>query len=331
MYNTINYPLKVSICCVTYNHEKFIRRCLDGFLMQQTQFPIEVIIHDDASTDGTQKIIEEYTSKYPGIIFPLFQKENQYRKGVRGMNAKFNFPRCTGKYIALCEGDDFWNDPHKLQKQVDFLEAHPDYFLTGHDANIIDENEHIISHSKLPEICKRDCSSIELQKCFFVLTLSMCFRNVPELKQMPEELFKASNADTFMISYFGRYGKYKYLPDIKPATYRVHSNGIWAMRNELEKQVMTKNTFRQLRKYYARVSNRRMELYHSKMLLKFSGAVLKKRFSSSKSPKAKWNFVKDYIVENELFTNPLLLMKMLFIHLMSKVNKNKRLSYNSTD
>jgi hypothetical protein len=74
-----------------------------------------------------------------------------------------------------------------------------------------------------------------------------------------------------------------------------------------------------------------MELYHSKMLLKFSGSVLKKRFFSSKSPKAKWNFVKDYIVENEVLTNPLLLMKLLFIHLMSKVNKNKRLSYNSTD
>ena len=114
--------IKVSVCCITYNHAPFLKKCLDGFLLQQTSFPIEVIIHDDASTDGTQKIIEEYTSKHPDIFFPLLQKENQYRKGIRGMNAKFNFPRCTGKYIALCEGDDFWNDPHKLQKQVDFLE-----------------------------------------------------------------------------------------------------------------------------------------------------------------------------------------------------------------
>ena len=331
IYDTNKYPFKVSVCCVTYNHEKFIRKCLDGFLLQQTHFPIEVIIHDDASTDQTTAIISEYQAEHPGIFFPLFQKENQYRKGIRGMNAKFNFPRCTGKYIALCEGDDFWNDPHKLQKQVDFLESNPEYFITGHDANIIDEEENMISTSKLPDICKRDCSSIELQKCFFVLTLSMCFRNVSDLRQMPEELYKASNADTFMISYFGRFGKYKYMPDINPATYRVHSEGIWAMRNELEKQVMTKNTFRQLRKYYARVSNRRMELYHSKMLLKFSGSVLKKRFFSSKSLTAKWNSVKEYVVENELFTNPLLLIKMLFIHLVSKINKNKRLSYNSAD
>lgn len=327
MYNTTNHPLKVSICCVTYNHEKFIRKCLDGFLLQQTNFPIEVIIHDDASTDGTQRIIEEYNNKYPGIFFPLFQKENQYQKGIRGMNAKFNFPRCTGKYIALCEGDDFWNDPHKLQKQVDFLESNPDYFISGHDANIIDESETIISNSKLPAICKRDCSTIELQKCFFVLTLSMCFRNVPELMQMPEELYKASNADTFMISFFGKFGKYKYMADIVPATYRIHSDGIWAMRNELEKQIMTKNTFRQLRKYYASVSNRRMELYHSKMLLKFSGAVLKKRFSTNKSLPSRWNFIKEYVGENEVFTNPSILFKMLFMHLTSKIYKKKTLSF----
>jgi glycosyltransferase involved in cell wall biosynthesis len=324
MYNTKNYSLKVSICCVTYNHENFIRKCLDGFLMQQTSFPIEVIIHDDASRDGTKVIIEEYTRKYPDIFFPLFQKENQYRKGIRGMNAKFNFPRCTGKYIALCEGDDFWNDPHKLQKQVDFLESNRDYFITGHDANIIDEKEKIISNSKLPEICKRDCSSIELQKCFFVLTLSMCFRNVPELMQMPEELYLASNADTFMISYFGRFGKYKYLPEIIPATYRVHSNGIWAMKNELEKQIMTKNTFRQLTLYYTRTTDRRMELYHSKMLLKFSGSVLKKKLASTNGVADFCLTFKNYIIENRILTKPSILLKLGFIYFLGIIKPKPR-------
>lgn len=116
----------VSICSITYNHEKYIRQCLDGFLMQKTDFPFEVIIHDDASTDKTADIIREYEAKYPNIIKPIYQKENQYSKGVEICNT-YVYPKAQGKYIALCEGDDYWIDPLKLQKQVDFLEGHPDF------------------------------------------------------------------------------------------------------------------------------------------------------------------------------------------------------------
>lgn len=126
----------VSICSITYNHAPFIRQCLDGFLMQQTNFPIEIIINDDCSTDGTTEIIREYAEKYPDKIFPVYQKENQYSQGGRGMFQKFVFPKARGKYIALCEGDDYWTDPLKLQKQVDFLEAHPDYSMCFHKATI---------------------------------------------------------------------------------------------------------------------------------------------------------------------------------------------------
>jgi glycosyltransferase involved in cell wall biosynthesis len=119
----------VSVSCITYNHAPFIRACLDSFLMQQTDFAFEVIIHDDASTDATKEIIEEYTAKHPNIFFPMYQIENQYSQGIRGMMARFNFPRCRGKYIALCEGDDYWTDPLKLQKQVDFLEENEEYSI----------------------------------------------------------------------------------------------------------------------------------------------------------------------------------------------------------
>lgn len=118
-----NNPL-VSISCITYNHEHLIRQCLDSFLMQKTNFSFEVVIYDDASKDKTRKIIEEYTNLYPEIFVPLFQEENQYSKGVRGIAPRFNFPRCRGKYIALCEGDDYWTDPYKLQKQVDLIEKY---------------------------------------------------------------------------------------------------------------------------------------------------------------------------------------------------------------
>lgn len=121
---------EVSICCITYNHAKYIRDALDGFLMQKTTFPIEIIIHDDASTDGTADIIREYEAKYPDIIKPVYQTENQYSKGVR--NFLTIFPMAKGKYIAMCEGDDFWTDPKKLQIQYDFMESHPDYSLCMH-------------------------------------------------------------------------------------------------------------------------------------------------------------------------------------------------------
>lgn len=116
----------VSISCITYNHAPYIRQCIDGFLMQKTTFPFEILIHDDASPDGTADIIREYEKKYPLLIKPIYQTENQYSKGI-SINETWNFPRAKGKYIALCEGDDYWIDENKLQMQVDFLERNPEY------------------------------------------------------------------------------------------------------------------------------------------------------------------------------------------------------------
>lgn len=119
----------VSICCLAYNHAPYIRQCLDGLLAQQADFPFEVLVHDDASHDDTPRIIAEYETQYPEIIKPIYQKENQYSKGIK-INQFYQYPRAQGKYIAICEGDDYWTDPRKLQKQVDFLEAHPEYGMS---------------------------------------------------------------------------------------------------------------------------------------------------------------------------------------------------------
>lgn len=118
-------PPLVSICCVTYNHADTIAEALESFLAQRADVPVEILVHDDASTDGTEAILRAYAEKYPEVVKPLFETENQYRKGL-AMDATFNFPRATGEYIALCEGDDFWCDPHKLKRQVACLQAHPD-------------------------------------------------------------------------------------------------------------------------------------------------------------------------------------------------------------
>ena len=130
----------VSICSLAYNHEPFIRECLEGFVMQKTNFKFEVLINDDASTDKTADIIREYEEKYPDIIKAIYQKENQYSKGV-AISATYLYPRAKGKYIAKCEGDDYWIDPLKLQKQVDFLEANPEYGMVYTNANTYINNK----------------------------------------------------------------------------------------------------------------------------------------------------------------------------------------------
>ena len=120
----------VSISCTTYNHELYIEDALEGFLFQETNFPFEILIHDDASTDRTADIIREYEARYPTLIKPIYQTENQYSRGNKP--GLINLKRAKGEYVALCEGDDYWTDPLKLQIQVDFLEKHPDYVITFH-------------------------------------------------------------------------------------------------------------------------------------------------------------------------------------------------------
>lgn len=127
----------VTIICLSYNHERFIARALDGFLAQKTSFPFEVFIHEDASTDSTAEIIRGYEARFPDIIRVKYQVQNQFTSGVYILEDVV-YPEVRGKYVAFCEGDDYWLDPLKLQKQVDYLEAHPDCSLCFHNAQVVD-------------------------------------------------------------------------------------------------------------------------------------------------------------------------------------------------
>ena len=120
----------VSIQCLTYNHVNYIRQCLDGFVMQKTNFRFEAIVHDDASTDGTAEIVKEYAEKYPDIIKPILEEENLYSKHIPGLITNIVNEKCRGKYIAICEGDDYWTDENKLQMQIDYMEKHPECTMT---------------------------------------------------------------------------------------------------------------------------------------------------------------------------------------------------------
>ncbi|MDY6148164.1 MAG: glycosyltransferase [Porphyromonas sp.] len=165
----ISLPL-VSVCTLTYNHVPYIRQCIEGVLMQRTTFPIELIIHDDASTDGTAGIIREYQEKYPDVIISIFQKENQYSKQVP-ISTTYVWPKIRGKYVAICEGDDYWTDPLKLQKQVDYLEAHPGCGLVYSSVRFF--------HQKKGKFRSEFVSQVELDDLLLknsIPTLTTCFR-----------------------------------------------------------------------------------------------------------------------------------------------------------
>lgn len=164
--------IKVSVCCITYNHAKNLRQCFDGFLMQKTNFKYEILVHDDASTDGTIDIINEYASKYPDLINPYIQKENQYSKGNGFVGLTINFNRAKGKYIALCEGDDYWTDPLKLQKQVDFLDMHPKYSaVTGNAIRIKEDGTKIGLFSTTPSRDLTDMGEIVRSRQFHTASI----------------------------------------------------------------------------------------------------------------------------------------------------------------
>lgn len=172
----IDKPL-VAINCITYNQELYIRDCLEGFVMQKTDFPYVAIVHDDASTDGTASIIREYAEKYPEIIKPIIEKENQYSKrdGSLGRIMQEAIDATEAKYVAYCEGDDYWTDPLKLQKQVDFLEANPDYSMCFHNAVEHWEDGSVSDHLFAP-LDKRDYNYKELGAGWNVPTASAVVR-----------------------------------------------------------------------------------------------------------------------------------------------------------
>ncbi|WP_214815659.1 glycosyltransferase [Exiguobacterium sp. s131] len=174
----------VSIDCITYNHEPYIAKTIEGFLMQETDFDFEILIHEDASTDRTADIVREYEEQHPNLIRVIYQTENQYSQGI--MVNLLNEERARGKYIALCDGDDYWTDPHKLQKQVDYMEAHPDCTLCFHDAYVeTDDTLHtgwrvipwMPENRKYASTEPRTYHAGELQLLGFIPTMSMLYRN----------------------------------------------------------------------------------------------------------------------------------------------------------
>jgi glycosyltransferase involved in cell wall biosynthesis len=215
----------VSISCTTYNHSEYIRECLDNFINQKTNFDYEIIIHDDASTDDTAAIIQEYVHKHPNLIFPIYQNINQFSQGQRGMMVRYNFARCRGKYIALCEGDDFWTDPYKLQKQVDFLEQNSDYVLCFHNALVIKDVQNRKKERRLfyNNYTKTDYNANDVIKTWLVPTASIVFRN--SIKEYPQLLKESVFGDIALQVYLCEFGKMYFLNEVM-SVYRINDGSI---------------------------------------------------------------------------------------------------------
>ena len=216
---------RVSICCTAYNHVDYIRQCLDGFVMQKTSFPIEVLIHDDASTDGTQDIIREYADKYPDIVIPIYQTVNQYSKGVK-VSLIYNYSRAKGKYIALCEGDDYWTDPYKLQKQVDFLESHPDYVMCSHRFDQYYEEERRLEKEQDESFQGADYDLKNLiGGKWLTQTLTVMYRRSALDLQHYESY--GMSMDIILFYALLKEGKGYCFPDVM-GVYRYHNGGVWS-------------------------------------------------------------------------------------------------------
>lgn len=214
----------VSISCITYNHGKYIEDCLKGFLMQKTDFPFEILIHDDASSDGTIEVIQHY-AKQNSCIKPIIQKENQYSQGQRGMNIKYNFPRAKGEFIALCEGDDIWLDPLKLQKQVDIMEKNPKISACFTNALIINEQgDKINSFMKSSSDRSFNTRDILQRGGGMYPTASLMFRN--EEVEYPDFLYKASAGDFFLLLFLAERGEI-FLLNHETCGYRIHGQGVY--------------------------------------------------------------------------------------------------------
>ena len=228
----------VAIRCTVYNHEPYLRQCLDGFVMQKTNFPFVAIVHDDASTDNSAAIIREYAEKYPDIIKPIYETENQWHKQDgslrRIMYEALNATGC--KYIAMCEGDDYWTDPLKLQKQVDYMESHPECSLCFHRVQIYDENTKTFDHDFLEDI-PYSTSGLRLAQGNYIHSVSVMYRNVNEIFDKYNSLGKLTMGDQILYHLFVQYGTMVKLPDVM-AVYRVGRGG-WSKASDAYRHIMS--------------------------------------------------------------------------------------------
>ena len=269
--------VEVSVICNAFNHGRYIRDALNGFVMQKTDFKFEVLVHDDASTDNTADIIREFEEKYPDIIKPIYQTENQYSKDV-WITDVYQVRRSKGKYLALCEGDDYWTDPDKLQKQYDALESHPEIDMCVHASTLVNATDGSVSGTVE---YGSEVTVIPVEKVIdgggdFVSTNSLFFRR--EILADRRKFVDVCPLDyTYQIS-GAINGGMLYLPDNMSA-YRVSVPGSWSVTSNKNRKANL-NFVKELmaglkqldidtnKKYHGLISKKLWRLFLSKVHLR---------------------------------------------------------------
>lgn len=300
----------LSVNTMTYNHEKYIAQCIEGILMQKTNFAFELLIHDDASTDNTAAIIKEYEKKYPNIIKPIYQTENKWSKGIK-ISATYQYPRAKGKYIAVCEGDDYWIDENKLQMQVDFLENNPEYGMCYTNFNIYYQNKKKFEYDLFttqPVKFLKEYESLEqwILKKGYIAPMTWVYR-----KSLLDSYDSMNSCDgTFvMVSHFMANSKIKCL-DNTTATYRVLKESA-SHSKSLEKLYKRHNNLKEIQyklieKYNLddSLKSKVDENYCREGIKLF--VALHKREDIDLCNRFKWNFMNKIILfcsKNPLFSN----------------------------
>lgn len=222
----------VSILCTTYNHERYVESAIRGFLSQDCTHPFEILIHDDASTDLTQRVIRAWQQRYPSIIKPVLQTVNQMSRGARPIETLL--ARAQGGFIATCEGDDYWVDPAKLQRQVDYLITHPDVSCTAHNYHHFVESSLTVRPWRRPKadfaITPRQLMAVR----WLLWMPTLVFRKT--FSTLPPERAMAAFGDQFLTSYLGTLGRGMYFETMFGAVRRENQFSSWSPLPETEKE-----------------------------------------------------------------------------------------------
>lgn len=266
--------LLLSVSMVTFNHEKYIAQAIEGVLMQKCSFDFELVIGEDCSTDNTKKIILDFQKKYPKIIKPIFNKKN--------IGPNYNiiqlFNKSKGKYIAICDGDDYWTDENKLEKQLDHLETHPEISLCFHRTNILrNENSKLTVHS-LPKPQPNYSFGDLIEHDLFVPSNSVIFLNT--IKKFPKWFYKLPYGDIGIYFLVTRNANMGFLPEIM-SIYRIHENGMWSQKDKKEqykaKYEFFKTLFPYLKKSEKKIVKKKLIPMISKLAMwRFPNSKLKK-------------------------------------------------------
>ena len=266
----------VATSTLTYNHEPYIRDCLDGILMQKTTFPVRVVVFEDCSTDATREIVKEYQTKYPDLFVTVFAPHNTYGKPERQEAIKpFKEARAVAKYIALCEGDDYWTDPLKLQKQVDILENNSEYVLVHTDIKILYERSGKIISTNDKQINSQLSKNISFQELllsgkYIIRTATVLFKKSILADSINNNKFLFSNnflmGDTPLWYSLSKYGSFKFLSDCT-TIYRRHFNS--ATNGPIKKKLRFNLSMYELRFYITNNDDSFTEEFKKKIVGKY--------------------------------------------------------------